>query len=201
MKLAQGAEAVITKEKDAVVKERIAKDYRHPAIDEKLRRQRTRREARILESLAAAGFPVPRVREIDDLQMRLVMDFLDGRQVKEVLHENPRVLAREIGRKVGLLHAKNIIHADLTTSNMIHHKGEIHFIDFGLSFVSQKVEDKAVDLHLLDRALESRHYEIYEDCIAEVLEGYKEAYPGAQLVLQRWETAVQLRGRNKRKAA
>jgi tRNA A-37 threonylcarbamoyl transferase component Bud32 len=34
----------------------------------------------------------------------------------------------------------------------------LKIIDFGLSFVSDKVEDKAVDLHLFSEAVESKHF-------------------------------------------
>jgi len=197
MILAQGAEAILRKQENSVVKERIAKDYRVPALDAKLRRSRTRREAKILEKLQEISFPAPRLQKMDDSQMHITMDFIPGKQVKEILNQNPAALSHEIGRKVGMLHSNDIIHADLTTSNMIHN-GEIHFIDFGLSFVSAKPEDKAVDLHLLDRALESKHHDIYEQCITAALEGYKEGNPGWQEVLDRLDT-VQKRGRNKKR--
>jgi len=195
--IAQGAEAILRKQENTVVKERIAKEYRVPALDSKLRRARTRREAKILEKLQTINFPAPRLQKMDDKQMHIVMDFIDGSTVKEVLHQNPNALAREIGRKIGILHKHNIIHADLTTSNMIQNS-EIHFIDFGLSFVSDKVEDKAVDLHLLDRALESKHHDIYEQCITAALEGYKEGNPGWEAVFARLDK-VEMRGRNKKK--
>ena len=185
------------RQENSVVKERIPKDYRLAVLDEKLRKTRTRHEARILEKLQELNFPAPRLQNVDDKQMRITMNFLDGLQVKEILHQNPASLSKEIGRKVGILHANNIIHADLTTSNMIHSK-EIHFIDFGLSFVSSKAEDKAVDLHLLDRALESKHHDIYSTCITAAIEGYKEGNPDWQPVLTRLEK-VKTRGRNKKK--
>lgn len=197
MILAQGAEAILHKQENSVVKERIAKEYRVPALDRKLRRSRTRREAKILEKLQAINFPAPRLQKMDDTRMHVVMDFIEGPQVKEILHQNPVELSKEIGLKVGVLHAHDIIHGDLTTSNMIH-RGEIHFIDFGLSLVSKKAEDKAVDLHLLDRALESKHHELYEQCSAAALEGYKEGNPDWQTVFARLDKVAQ-RGRNKKK--
>lgn len=197
MIIAQGAEAILRKQENSVIKERIAKTYRVPALDAKLRRARTRREAKILEKLQAINFPAPRLQKMDDKQMHIVMDFIEGPMVKDVLHQNPIALAQEIGRKVGVLHKHGIIHADLTTSNMIQNS-EIHFIDFGLSFVSDKAEDKAVDLHLLDRALESKHHEIYEQCSTAALEGYKEGNPDWQPVFARLDK-VELRGRNKKK--
>ncbi len=179
---------------NTVVKRRIQKSYRHPEIDNTLRGFRTRREAKVLEKLAALNFPAPRLK--DQQEHELVMDFVDGEMVKDMLAKDPSI-AREIGRNVGILHAHHIIHGDLTTSNMLKN-GKIYFIDFGLSFFSHKVEDKAVDLHLLRCALESKHWNIYEQCFAAVLEGYKETNPDHAAVLQRMEH-VEARGRNKHK--
>ncbi len=198
MIIAQGAEAVLKKEGNSVVKERIAKDYRIPEIDKKLRSARTRREARILQKLEEMNFPAPRLQKMDDKKMEIEMDFITGPMLKEVLHANHIAFGREIGKKIGILHANGIIHSDLTTSNMIHYNNEVHFIDFGLSFISTKAEDKAVDLHLLDRALESRHHEIHKECISAVIEGYKEGNPDWQDVLKRLEK-VEKRGRNKKR--
>ncbi len=198
MIIAQGAEAVLRKKENSVVKERIAKEYRHPEIDSKLRSSRTRREAKILQKLEELGFPAPRLQKSDDKKMEIEMDFVPGPMLKEVLHTKHLEFSKEIGRKVGILHSNNIIHSDLTTSNMIHCNNEVHFIDFGLSFISSKAEDKAVDLHLLDRALESKHHEIYKECIAAVMEGYKEGNPEWQPVIERLEK-VEQRGRNKKK--
>ena len=36
-------------------------------------------------------------------------------------------------------------------------KAQFYMIDFGLSFVSNKIEDKAVDIYVLKRALISSH--------------------------------------------
>lgn len=195
--IGHGAEAKLFKVEGRVVKERPAKGYRLPVIDQKLRGQRTRREAKILASLQKANIPAPQLIKMCDESMKIDMSFIEGPKVRDVLHEKPH-LAREIGQKVGLLHQNDIIHSDLTTSNMLLKDDKIHLIDFGLSFVSKKIEDKAVDLHLLDRALESKHHEIYKDCINQVLEGYKETYSDAEKVLQRLNV-VQKRGRNKRK--
>ncbi|HLC62675.1 MAG TPA: O-sialoglycoprotein endopeptidase, partial [Candidatus Nanoarchaeia archaeon] len=84
-----------------------------------------------------------------------------------------------------------------TTSNMIYSK-EIYFIDFGLSFFSEKAEDKAVDLHLLKEALESKHYKIWEECFKSVLEAYKKEANKSGETLKRLE-AVEKRGRYRAK--
>lgn len=195
MKLAQGAEAIVSKEGDEVVKHRFEKKYRHPEIDKNLRKYRTRREYRILEKLEGIGFPATRGIDYDEERGILKITFIKGPSVKEILHKDHKKLGREIGKKIAILHKHNIIHGDLTTSNMIH-DGEIKFIDFGLSFSSERDEDKAVDLHLLRQALESKHHKIWEECFTEVIEGYKSEYPEHKRVLKRLEV-VEARGRNK----
>jgi len=191
--IGHGAEARLFKVGKTVTKVRPAKGYRHPFIDEKLRKQRTRKEAKVLESLKKLDIPAPELVSFSDESMQIDMSFLEGPKLRDVMNVK---YAREIGRVVGKLHKHDIIHADLTTSNMIL-KEKIHLIDFGLSFVSKKIEDKAVDLHLLDRALESRHHEIYHDCMKEVIKGYKESNSEAAAVLTRLEE-VKKRGRNKK---
>ncbi len=198
MIIGHGAEAVLKKQENCVIKERIPKDYRLTEIDTKLRTSRTRRESKILAKLEEINFPAPRLRKIDDKEMKIEMDFVPGPMLKEILSTKHIEFSKEIGKKIGILHANNIIHSDLTTSNMIYCNNEIHFIDFGLSFISNKIEDKAVDLHLLDRALESKHHEIYTECIKAAFEGYKETNPEWKSVIERLEK-VELRGRNKKK--
>ena len=122
---------------------------------------------------------------------------IQGNKIRDILYKDPAALSEEIGKKIGILHSNDIIHGDLTTSNMILEK-EIKFIDFGLSFFSNKVEDKAVDLHLLRQALESKHHDIWEKCFEAALKGYKQGYPAYKEVISRLEK-VEARGRNKAK--
>jgi len=194
----QGAEAILYKENNYVVKERIKKSYRINEMDIKLRKLRTRREGKLLQKSENS----PNVFEVDDKKMKIKMEFLDGKLLKDILdnlNKNKRnLLLREIGGKVAMMHDKNIIHGDLTTSNMIL-KNKIYFIDFGLGFESNKIEDKAVDLHLLRQALESKHHRHFEESFNEFLEGYKLSKNWKE-VLNRLKN-VGLRGRYKRKNA
>jgi len=202
IKIAQGAEAVLFKDRGEVIKERLSKSYRLPQIDEALRKFRTRREAKVLSKLEEMNFPAPHLKDFSDKRMSIIMDFIPGEMLRDVLAEGDdyQKLAMEVGERVGKLHLKNIVHGDLTTSNMIVHKENktLHLIDFGLSFFSEKIEDKAVDLHLLDRALESKHYKMYPEIFEKVIEGYESIYPDAKHVLERFK-AVSSRGRNKNK--
>ncbi len=197
--LAKGAEAHIYQKENEVIKHRISKSYRLPEIDKSLRQFRTRRESKVLEKLKAIGFPSPSLIETDDKDMKISMSLISGQKLRDIFEQNPEKFGREIGQKIGILHNNNIVHADLTTSNMILNDNSIHLIDFGLSFFSHKTEDKAVDLHLLERAIESKHHSVYKTAIKEVIEGYKETNNDAEEILNRLKQ-VKLRGRYKQKS-
>lgn len=192
-----GAEASIYKDDEMIIKKRKEKDYRLKQIDERLRKARTRRETKVIQRLNDIGFPTSKLIDSDDKEMTISMQFIKGEKLRDVLYKDPLGLGREVGKKIGTLHKNGIIHSDLTTSNMIL-ENEIKFIDFGLSFFSAKTEDKATDLNLMRKALESKHHTNWEQCFIKVLEGYKEVYPDYKDVLKRLEK-VESRGRNKNK--
>lgn len=202
MQIGHGAEAILTQDGNVVIKERVSKGYRIPELDDALRKFRTRREAKVLQRLGGLDFPAPALKDFCDKRMSITMDFVPGQKLKDVLDqgEDYQELARRVGSQIGLLHRENIVHGDLTTSNMIQDSrcGQIKFIDFGLSCFSDKVEDKATDLFLLDRALESTHTARYEQLFEAVLEGYKDSYSNAEEVLKRFKQ-VDMRRRNKNK--
>ncbi len=201
--IGRGAEAILYLEDGRVSKERVKKGYRHPEIDSRIRKFCTRRENKLLVS-ASSLIDVPRVFEFSDSDMKIVMEFVEGETIRDILDDTPKgkrlELCRHIGKSVALLHDANIIHGDLTTSNFILKEGRIYFIDFGLGFFSNKVEDKAVDLHLLRQALESKHYKHFEECFGAVLEGYRRTGLNAKAVLDRF-LVVEKRGRYKRKGS
>lgn len=71
-------------------------------------------------------------------------------------------LGNIIGKSIGKMHYTDVVHGDLTTSNMmiVENESEIHdiiLIDFGLGMTRPVIEDKAVDLYVLERALISTH--------------------------------------------
>lgn len=198
--IGQGAEAtIILTENDTVLKDRLAKAYRHKQIDDELRKTRTRREAKILKKIEPIG---PSLISTDQKE-KIEMEYIKGQLMKEILDENIG-LSKEIGRITGELHDKDIIHGDLTTSNIILQAADprmqtaakVRFIDFGLSTVSTKEEDKAVDLHLFKEAVESKHYKHEEEIWNQFLEGYNPK--NKKEILKRLEK-VELRGRNKNK--
>lgn len=194
--IAQGAESKLYLEDNKIIKDRFKKKYRIKYIDEKLRRFRTRRESKILEKLSIIDFQSPELISTDKKE-KIIMSNIPGLLVKNILEKKYKKLSKEIGEKVAILHNKGIIHGDLTTSNMIFNK-EIYFIDFGLSFFSHKTEDKAVDLHLLKQALESKHYKIWEKAFKLALESYKNKAKNSDEIIKRLQK-VEKRGRYKTK--
>lgn len=191
-KIAQGAEAIIYQEKDVVIKDRFSKKYRLKALDESLRKTRTRREAKIIEKLPVKG---PKLLEIDEGKAQLKMSYIKGDKLRDVF---ALTHCKQIGKSIATMHNEQIIHGDLTTSNMIVKDEEVYFIDFGLSFFSTKPEDKAVDLHLLRQALESKHYKIWEKAYKQIIEEYQKNAKDAKLTIERLKL-VEERGRNKHK--
>ena len=198
--IAQGAEALLVKQDGRLIKRRVKKGYRHPELDEKLRKTRTRKEAKLLGK-AAEIINVPQVIKTDDKTKEIVMDFIDGKKLSDCLDGfkigRALQICKEIGNSAAKLHDANIIHGDLTTSNMILHKNKVFFIDFGLGYESFKAEDKAVDLHLLKQAFESRHFERGKEYFDSAIKGYKIS-KGSALVLKQLEK-VEARGRYKGK--
>lgn len=68
-------------------------------------------------------------------------------------------MAERIGVSLAKMHGIHIVHGDLTTSNLLlrEHTDQVVIIDFGLSSTSTLIEDKAVDLYVLERAFASTH--------------------------------------------
>ena len=159
----QGAEAKIflDKEKNLIIKDRLQKSYRHSGLDKQIRKRRTKSEIKLLEK-ARKIINIPKLNEPKDFD-KISMEYIEGKKLSEHLNKfslnEQKEIMKKIGESVGNLHKENIIHGDLTTSNMILKKNKLFFIDFGLGYISEKTEDKAVDLHLLKEALEAKHFE------------------------------------------
>src|SRR3989344_6814054 len=213
----QGAEAKIFKIDNWIIKDRIKKSYRHPNLDSQIRKRRTKSETKLLEKESKIiNCPTP-THTANIYQ--IPMPFIEGKKLSENLNnfalEKQKEICREIGSSVAKLHKKDIIHGDLTTSNMIlveaqqRHplgkaqqessqmgKDKIYFIDFGLGYISSKTEDKAIDLHLLKHALEAKNFMHWEILFEEISKSYEKILgkTGAEKIFERM-TAIEKRGR------
>jgi TP53 regulating kinase-like protein len=176
-----GAESVIFKIKRGgqwfLLKHRPKKTYLLNAIDNLLRNLRTSRECKMLVVARKLGVPTPAVYAIDKTNHTLLMDYIEGRQLKEIVDTVPgnilQKMCYEFGSLIALLHQGNVIHGDPTTSNVIvDSKSKLWLVDFGLSEMNATVEMKAVDLHLIQRAFETTHWSLQEIMLERTLEGY-----------------------------
>ncbi len=214
--IAQGAEAVISLDNNNIIKNRIKKSYRLSFLDENLRKKRTKSEAKIINKLKAI-INVPKI--IETKNNEIVMEYIEGKKLSDNLDNlsNKFEIAEQIGEEIAKLHDFNIIHGDLTTSNMILVENKenkinkistnakksfatnndlksdltisekinsdinntnnkinfkVYFIDFGLGFHSERIEDKAVDLHLIRQALEAKHFKYWKELFSFIIKGY-----------------------------
>jgi len=192
----KGAEASLYLEewhgRKVVIKRRLPKKYRLPKLDTEIQAQRTIREPQFIHGAKEAGVPTPIILMVDVADATIIMEFVKGKQVKQVLDDlstrERHQLCRHMGKLIGRLHSHGIIHGDLTTSNMILTPyNRVVFMDFGLSEWSKELEARGVDLHLMKRALQSTHFRYAKECFTAVMEGYAETLgdAGAKSVLEK----------------
>ncbi|MFH0896506.1 MAG: KEOPS complex kinase/ATPase Bud32 [Candidatus Bathyarchaeota archaeon] len=161
-----------------VWKVRKIKAYRILQLDFEIRRSRTEREAQIIHDAKLAGVPTPLIYMVDVEATTIIMQYLEGSRIREVLDSlypaDRKRICERIGLLIGRLHTNGIIHGDLTTSNIIITlKNDIYFIDFGLAEYSKGLEKRGVDLLLMRRSLNATHYFYAKDCFDAIVEGYK----------------------------
>jgi TP53 regulating kinase and related kinases len=174
--LKRGAEADIYLDcwygKRAISKIRKVKLYRHKSLDDEIRKSRTINEANMISASKITGVVSPFLYFVDPFYAEIIMEFVEGKVAKDVI--TPR-LCEEIGKYTALLHTNNIIHGDLTTSNFIVSK-KLVVLDFGLSYYSQRREDRAVDIRLIKEIFSSAHVSLYKDAYEGFLLGYSQIY-------------------------
>ena len=171
--IAKGAESNIIKSsymgKNAVIKARIPKSYRIKEIDDKIRKSRCKLEAKLLSDTKRAGVRTPILYDVDLSEKSILMEEIDGVMLKDVIDED---LSFKVGEKISKLHSADIIHGDITSSNIMLQGDDLVFLDFGLGRYSDLDEDKAVDLLVLKKSLQSIDYKKAISYFKAVLKGY-----------------------------
>ena len=178
MKLVKkGAEADLYQTKwqnsKAILKIRKIKTYRNSSLDSKIRKQRTIKESQMLSLVKSFGIPVPLVYFVNLDETSITMQEIPGKPVHDLSESKIIEVSKDIGKLVGTLHKNGVMHGDLTTSNFILFKNIVFVIDFGLSQISIKPEDHAVDLRLIKEILNSAHAKIMISSWKNFLSGYK----------------------------
>lgn len=183
-----GAEAELWKSNylglPCIEKIRIPKKYRIAEIDEKIRKERIKRECNMIISSRRA-VNTPYIYDVDFDKNIIILEFIKGEKIKDLFLKGKKIseVSRKIGKAVAKLHSMDLIHNDLTTSNMILKDGKIYFIDFGLGFKSKKTEDKATDLLVFKRMLNSTHWKFFD----KIWEYFKDSYGNKEFLKKMME--------------
>ncbi|XP_066528984.1 EKC/KEOPS complex subunit TP53RK [Hoplias malabaricus] len=211
----QGAEARVYRGsflgKGCIIKERFRKRYRNPVLDEKLIRRRTAQEIRSILRCRKAGLNAPVVYFVDQTTNCIfleeisnsvtVREYISSAQASGQSAESLYSLADKIGKVLGKMHDEDVVHGDLTTSNMLLVKeqegkdGKLVLIDFGLSYISALPEDKGVDMYVLEKAFLSTHPNT-ETLFLRLLQSYSSSSKKSPAVIKKLDE-VRLRGRKR----
>ncbi len=157
----------------AVLKARKEKNYRNSQLDNRIRKQRTIRESKIISEVKSFGIFTPLVYFVDTKNCTILMQYIRGTLIHDLSKSKLTLICKKIGQVVGTMHKNGIMHGDLTTTNFILSHGKIFVIDFGLAIRTKKPEDHAVDLRLFKEILNSAHVSIMKNAWKNFLQGYK----------------------------
>ena len=175
----RGAEADVYStmwdKKKAILKIRKVKSYRNSLLDQKIRKQRTIRESQIISQVKSFGISTPLIYFMDINKCSILMQYIDGKIVRDLKGNDIVKVCSEIGQIVGTMHKHGIMHGDLTTSNFILDTKKLFLIDFGLASRTEKPDDHAVDLRLFKEILNSAHAEVMEKSWKNFQKGYSKA--------------------------
>ena len=108
------------------------------------------------------GVDVPRIYFVDPKRSEIIMENIEGPLLKSITdganvktNSSMATLYRRLGKYCAMLHSVDIMHGDLTTKNVIVGDKRMVLLDFGLAFISSRLEDRAEDLHLLKQVIRS----------------------------------------------
>ncbi|MGZ4864035.1 MAG: Kae1-associated kinase Bud32 [Halobacteriota archaeon] len=183
-----GAEASVYIRTNSVIKKRVRKKYRATELDIKLRKERTKLEAKIQSDARKAGVPTPIIQEVNGFD--ITMERVGGQPVSLIMNET---IAEQIGEVLCTLHSAGIAHGDPTTRNMIASNKRIYLIDFGLASFDRSLEARGVDVHVFFQSLEAIH-ENYRTLKKAFLVGYGKKCRDVERVLSKVEE-IKKRGR------
>ena len=236
--LSQGAEGKIYLgeflSKKCLIKERFEKKYRVKELDKKLTKNRMLNESRNIFRASKLGIKVPTLYLVDLIERKIYMEYLENScQLKVILQSiyskediSPYKalldkISQDLGTMISKLHSADLIHGDLTPSNIIlkvkedtgsdllnnaekiilenKNYDDMYLIDFGLSSVAlsttSSLEDKAVDLYVLKRAIISSNPNS-EELFEKSMEIYEEKCTNGKDIINRYKK-VEMRGRKK----
>lgn len=192
--IGKGAEAYIYKDGNNVIKVREKKHYRHPELDTKLRKGRTKREATALRKCNEAGIPCPEMAEFNE--STIVMEHIKGERLSEIFDKvderQKKRYAGECGKLLAKMHDIGLCHGDYALTNLVDSEGIVRPIDFGLCEFTTYHEKKAADLAVMCSSMKD------EEVFNAFVESYRKEYGDSAHVIARFEKNL-TRGRYKKR--
>jgi len=199
--IAEGAEAKIIQISPTILKKlREKKTYRIPEIDLSLRKTRSKSEFKILNILYKNKVNVPKPIELITTkdEISFTFEYINANTLKEELNKTKdKNLILKAFNQIINIHNLDIVHFDLTTLNMLVKDNQIYLIDFGLAKITNKIEEKGVDLNLFFTCIKNEHPDFYylkDELINMYLKKNKNK---AKEIIKRLEN-IENRGRNKK---
>lgn len=185
--IGEGAEAIVYSTNiygnEIIVKYRQQKRYRIKILDDKIRKSRTKKEAKILAKASECGIRVPRLVAVG--RTSIYMEKLSGTLLKD--KKISQKTAETAGELLAKLHNSGITHGDFTPANLIENEKYVYVIDFGLSDNNESSEERALDILLMKRQISKELY-------LHFIYGYSKNAESAKETLRRLDE-VEERGR------
>jgi Kae1-associated kinase Bud32 len=185
----------------ALRKDRETKNYRPKNLDERLKRERTRNEVRLLTEARRLGVRTPIVYDVDLPHHRLILEQLPGPTLKDLLDAakgDPKPVeapVRALGKAIGHLHSGGLSHGDLTSSNILYPdgpEGTPALLDLSMGSRTAGIEERGIDLHLVEEDLKALHAK-GDFLFRTFLEGYAKGNPHGHADVRK--RAREIRGR------
>ncbi len=142
-KLGAGGMGVVYLAEDTKLNRNVALKFLSQQSAEDRELERFRNEARTAASLSHANISqIYSIEEADD-QVFIVMEFVDGTELKDYIKENTlkteekENIARKVAEGLKAAHDQDILHRDIKSGNiMISKSGKVKVMDFGLARVA-----------------------------------------------------------------
>jgi len=165
-KIYEGAEAEIfivrLNKTECILKQRKQKKYREKLLDNQIITRRLRKEIKMYATAKQAGVLCPSVLYSDLDKKQIFMTYFPFPSFKKVSIKNKNKI-KLLGKHVAKMHNNQIVHGDITLENVLFDPKQNMpvFIDFGLSFTSNKPDDFATDLFVFKETLCAEFPESY----------------------------------------
>lgn len=121
----------------------IAKRPAPRLAEDSVARAMVAREARALRRIGGHGAPSLVAEGADAHGVYLVASFVDGLALDDPsIAIAPRLLAARLFATIAGIHARGVVHGDLSPANVFVHRDDVVLVDFGLARIDDEPEER-----------------------------------------------------------